>query len=55
MSKNRTTSRRDFLKFAGAGSIILGASAVPALGASPRGSKDNIGLAKNIIFEDIPQ
>ncbi len=50
MSKNRTTSRRDFLKFAGAGSIILGASAVPALGASPRGSKDNIGLAKNIIF-----
>ncbi len=50
MSKNRTTSRRDFLKFAGAGSIILGATAVPALGASPRGSKDNIGLAKNIIF-----
>ena len=50
MSKNRTTSRRDFLKFAGAGSIILGASAVPALGASPRGSKDNIGSAKNIIF-----
>ncbi len=52
MSKNRTTSRRDFLKFAGAGSIVLGAAAVPALGASPRESKANagIGSAKNIIF-----
>ncbi len=52
MSKNRTTSRRDFLKFAGAGSIVLGAASVPALGASPRESKANagIGSAKNIIF-----
>ena len=52
MSKHRTTSRRDFLKFAGAGSLVLGASAVPALGAGPRESKSNtgIGSAKNIIF-----
>jgi alkaline phosphatase len=52
MSKNRTTSRRDFLKFAGAGSLVLGAAAVPALGSSPRESKSNtgIGSAKNIIF-----
>ena len=52
MSKNRTTSRRDFLKFAGAGSLVLGASAVPALGASARESKVNaqVGSAKNIIF-----
>ena len=53
MSKNRTTSRRDFLKFAGAGSIVLGAAAVPALCASPRESKANAGMgsAKNIIFK----
>ena len=52
MSKNRTTSRRDFLKFAGAGSIVLGAAAAPALGSAPRESKSNtgIGSAKNIIF-----
>ena len=52
MSKNRTTSRRDFLKFAGAGGLVLGAASVPALGASPRESKVNagVGSAKNIIF-----
>ena len=50
MPKNRTTSRRDFLKFAGAGSLVLGASAVPALGASSRESKVNLGTAKNVIF-----
>lgn len=50
MSKNRTTSRRDFLKFASAGSIVLGAAAVPALSASTRDSKVNSGTAKNIIF-----
>lgn len=52
MSKSRSTSRRDFLKFAGAGSLVLGAAAVPALGVNSRESEVNGSskLAKNIIF-----
>lgn len=47
-----SASRRDFLKFAGLGTLALGASAGRALGGSPRGSRDNagVGRARNVIF-----
>lgn len=52
MPVSRPNSRRDFLKAAGLGGIVLGAAAVPALGQVTRGSADNAPrrVAKNVIF-----
>lgn len=52
MPQSRSSSRRDFLKFAGLGTLAFGAAATPALGAAPRESAANAGAgkAKNVIF-----
>lgn len=52
MTQPRSTSRRDFLKFAGLGSLAWGAAATPALGQAHRDSQDNSTqkLAQNVIF-----
>ncbi len=52
MKPNRSTSRRDFLKFAGLGGLAWGAAATPALGQTTRESRLNSSkqLAKNVIF-----
>jgi alkaline phosphatase len=52
MSQPRSTSRRDFLKFAGLGSLAWGAAATAALGETPRDSQTNTSkkLAKSVIF-----
>lgn len=52
MQPSRPNSRRDFLKFAGLGSLAFGAASVPALGQTTRESAVNAakGQAKNVIF-----
>ncbi len=41
MSQPRSSSRRDFLKFAGRGSLVFGAGSAQALGAEGREASAN--------------
>ncbi|TAF16949.1 MAG: alkaline phosphatase, partial [Verrucomicrobia bacterium] len=52
MSQPRSSSRRDFLKFAGLGSLVFGAGSAQALGAEGREASANSAKrqAKNVIF-----
>jgi alkaline phosphatase len=52
MAQPRETSRREFLRFAGLGSVALGSAAVPALAATHREAGMNAAgaQAKNVIF-----
>jgi len=52
MSQPRSSSRRDFLKFAGLGSLVFGAGSARALGADGREASANSAKrqAKNVIF-----
>ena len=52
MEQPRSSSRRDFLKFAGLGSLVFGAGSARALGADGRESAANSAKrqAKNVIF-----
>jgi len=52
MSQPRSSSRRDFLKFAGLGSLVFGAGSARALGADGREASANSAQrqAKNVIF-----
>jgi alkaline phosphatase len=52
MSQPRSSSRREFLKFAGLGSLVFGAGSARALGADGREASANSAKrqAKNVIF-----
>jgi alkaline phosphatase len=52
MEQPRSSSRREFLKFAGLGSLVFGAGSVRALGADGREASANSAKrqAKNVIF-----
>ena len=52
MNQPRSSSRRDFLKFAGLGSLVFGAGSARALGADGREASANSAKrqAKNVIF-----
>jgi len=52
MEQSRPSSRRDFLKFAGLGSLVFGAGSARALGADGREASANSAKrqAKNVIF-----
>ncbi len=52
MNQPRSSSRRDFLKFAGLGGLVFGAGSVRALGAEGREAAANAAKrqAKNVIF-----
>jgi len=52
MEQPRSSSRREFLKFAGLGSLVFGAGSVRALGADGREASANSATrqAKNVIF-----
>ena len=52
MSQPRSSSRRDFLKFAGLGSLVFGAGSAQSLGAEGREASANSAKrqAKNVIF-----
>jgi alkaline phosphatase len=52
MNQPRSSSRREFLKFAGLGSLVFGAGSARALGADGREASANSAKrqAKNVIF-----
>jgi alkaline phosphatase len=52
MNQPRSSSRREFLKFAGLGSLVFGAGSARALGANGREASSNSAKrqAKNVIF-----